>query len=370
MSNEPFAVLVVDDSAMMRSLVGKIVEADPESTLVGKAMNGRFALQKLETLKPEVIVLDLEMPEMNGIEFLQERRKRGIDIPVIVLSSIAEKGAKVTMEALALGASDFILKPSGSVSTDIHKVAEHLVELIHSLGAEFRRRAGSKPAPRPAAKKAPRTSPRPVAPPAPPAEGPSGVTAGPIEIVALGISTGGPNALRKVFALLPASLPCPIVVVQHMPPGFTTEFARSLDRVCPMGVHEAVDGEPLNAGNIYIAPGDHHITVSRAGGSGRAHINQDPPRNGHRPSADVLFASVAQHYGHRALGVIMTGMGKDGAVELGSIVRKGGLSLGQDEESSVVYGMPKVAFELGHVQKQIPLPAVADTIVELVTSHQ
>jgi two-component system chemotaxis response regulator CheB len=374
MSDAPVSVLVVDDSALMRNLVGKIIEADEGCELAGKAMNGRFALQKLDSLKPEVIVLDLEMPEMNGIEFLQERRKRGIDIPVIILSSIAERGAKVTMEALALGASDFILKPSGSVSTDIHKVAEHLVELVHSLGHEYRVRHPLDVAARNERTATPteRSSERPApsAPPAAPPTPPPGVTPGPIKLVAIGISTGGPNALRKVFALIPADLPCPIVVVQHMPPGFTSEFAKSLDRVCPMSVSEAADGDQLVAGHIYIAPGDHHVTVVRSGAFGRIHINQDPLRNGHRPSADVLFASVADHFRNEALGVIMTGMGKDGAKELGGIIRKGGLTIGQDAETSVVYGMPKVAYELGHVQRQVPLSAIADTITELVTSHQ
>jgi len=376
MNAEPYSVLVVDDSAMMRSLVGRIVESDPQTRLAGKAMNGRFALQKLDTLKPEVIILDLEMPEMNGIEFLHERRKRGIDIPVVVLSSLATKGAKVTMEALALGASDFVLKPSGSVSTDIHIVADQLLELVKSLGAEYRIRHGEPaaradtatttvPQARPAVRPAPR--PEPVVPPIiqrPPIE------PGPIDLVALGISTGGPNALRKVFALIPADLPAPIVVVQHMPAGFTTEFAKSLDRVCAMTVTEAQDGDRLEDGHAYIAPGDHHVTVTWSAGSGRLHINQDAPRNGHRPSADVLFASVAEHYGNRALGVIMTGMGKDGAAELGSILKKGGITVGQDAGSSVVYGMPKVAWEMGHVQYQASLPEMAEMITKLVSEHQ
>lgn len=372
MSRKPYGVLVVDDSAMMRSLVGRIIESDEETSLVGKAMNGKFALAKLDSLKPEVIVLDLEMPEMNGIEFLQERRKRGIDIPVIVLSSIATRGAKVTMDALSLGASDFILKPSGSVSPDVHLVADHLLELVKSLGAEYRIRHGE-PADRPvsgamtAESGAVPARREPVVPPV--VERPP-VDPGPIELVAIGISTGGPNALRKVFALMEGDLPCPIVVVQHMPAGFTTEFAKSLDRVCSLRVKEGEDGDKLEAGTVYIAPGDHHITVTRSGGVARLHTNRDPVRNGHRPSADVLFATVAEHYGHKAIGVIMTGMGKDGATELGSILKKGGITVGQDEGSSVVYGMPKVAYEMGHVQYQTPLSEMAETLMRLVREHQ
>ena len=375
MSTQPYSVLVVDDSAMMRSLVGRIVESDEQTTLAGKAMNGVFALHKIETLKPEVIVLDLEMPEMNGIEFLQERRKRGIDVPVIVLSSVATKGATITMEALSLGASDFILKPSGSVSTDIHTVADHLLELIKSLGAEYRIRHGE-PEPRPvdeARRPVPGAQARPAhrrEPVVPPVVERPPIEPGPIDLVAVGISTGGPNALRKVFALIESDLPCPIVVVQHMPPGFTTEFAKSLDRVCALTVTEAQDGDRLEAGHVYIAPGDHHITVTRSAGTGRIHVGQDKPRNGHRPSADVLFASVAEHYGKHALGVIMTGMGKDGATELGNILHKGGITIGQDEQSSVVYGMPKVAYEMGHVQYQTPLSEISETIVRLVREYQ
>ena len=175
---------------------------------------------------------------------------------------------------------------------------------------------------------------------------------------------------QEFFAFIPADLPAPIVVVQHMPAGFTTEFAKSLDRVCALTVTEAIDGEPLADGHVYIAPGDHHVTVTRSASGGRVRVGQGPPRNGHRPSADVLFASVAEQYGNRALGVIMTGMGKDGAAELGSILKKGGITVGQDAASSVVYGMPRVAYEMGHVQYQTPLPEMADTIARLVKENQ
>ena len=366
MNTDPYSVLIVDDSAMMRNLVGRIVESDERTTVAGKAMNGRFALRKIESLRPEVIVLDLEMPEMNGIEFLQERRTRRIDIPVIVLSSVATKGARITMEALSLGASDFILKPSGSVSTDIHAVADQLLDLIVALGAEYRGRASREHGPsHPPAGQA-------VAPaPAPPvrAKRPP-VDPGPIDLVAIGVSTGGPNALRKMLALVPGDLPCPIVVVQHMPAGFTTEFAASLDRVCRLTVREASDGDRMRAGFVYVAPGDHHLTVASSAKRGEIRVDREPPRNGHRPSADVLFASVAAEYGKRAMGVIMTGMGRDGAAELGSILRAGGITIGQDAATSVVYGMPRVAYELGHVERQVPLAQMAQTISRLVREHR
>ena len=389
MSSAPYAVLVVDDSALMRNLIGKIIDADPDTTVAGKAMNGRFALAKIESLRPEVIVLDLEMPEMNGIEFLTERKQRGIDIPVVVLSSIARRGAQVTMDALALGASDFILKPSGSVSTDIHTVADQLLALVKSLGAEYRRRHPEAVA-RPPAADRPRdaatarteaigtggvgagSSPgraREQTPDSPvPARRPP-ITPGPIELVAIGVSTGGPNALRKVFAQLPGDLGCAVVVVQHMPAGFTTEFARSLDRICPLAVVEAKNNDPIEPNRVLIAPGDHHIVV-RGGPRPHALLSSDPQRNGHRPSADVLFESVAAEYGNRALGVIMTGMGRDGAMELGSILQRGGLTIGQDEATSVVYGMPRVAHLLGNVELQVPLSEIADTITRLVQENR
>lgn len=366
MITDPYSVLVVDDSAMMRNLVGRIVESDDRLRLAGTAMNGRFALQKIPALDPDVIVLDLEMPEMNGIEFLQERRSRRIDIPVIVLSSVATKGARITMDALSLGASDFILKPSGSISTDIHVVADQLLELIASLGAEYRRRRDRVPctAEPPAGQRDTVVPGRPV-----PATRPA-VHPGPIDLIAIGVSTGGPNALRKMLALIPGDLPCPLVVVQHMPPGFTTEFAASLDRVCQLTVREANDGDRLTPGYVYVAPGDHHVTVAWSTHGGEVRLGREPPRNGHRPSADVLFSSVAGAYGKRAMGVIMTGMGRDGAKELGAILRAGGITVGQDERTSIVYGMPRVAYELGHVERQVPLSEMAQTITRLAREHR
>lgn len=377
MSENPIRALVVDDSALMRNLVSRILEEAPDITVAGTAMNGRFALQKIEKLKPDIVVLDIEMPEMNGIEFLEERRKRHIDVPVVVLSSVAQRGAKVTMDALSLGASDFIPKPSGSVSTDIHKVGDQLVELVRGYARKHRVRHGESAPPRPVApedlgpqpdqgtvtkideqRKAPT---KPLEPEAP---------AGEIQLIAIGISTGGPNALRKIFAQLDATLRVPMVVVQHMPAGFTREFANSLDRICPLSVKEAEEGDLLQPGRVLVAPGDHHLTVERRSLSGVAHVDQKDPRNGHRPSVDVLFSSVAEAYGNHALAVIMTGMGRDGAHELGTIRRRGGRTIGQDEGTSVVYGMPKVAYELGYVQHQLPLHEIATKIAEIVSEQK
>ncbi|MFP3959031.1 MAG: chemotaxis response regulator protein-glutamate methylesterase [Spirochaetaceae bacterium] len=368
--------LVVDDSALMRNLVGKMLNAAGDIEAVGTAMNGEFALQKIDRLRPDVVVLDIEMPVMNGIEFLRERRSRGIEVPVVVLSSVARKGAKVTMDALALGAADFVTKPSGSVSRDIVRVEAQVVELVRSYGRQYRSRHGLATVPRPSGSP-PTVEPhaRPpsterAAPPPPPPPEPKAPSLRPTpraeparaEVVAFGVSTGGPNALRKVFAELTADLPVPVLVVQHMPAGFTTEFARSLDRVCALEVKEAEDGDPVRRGRILIAPGNHHLSVRRSGSGVVARVSQDAPRNGHRPSADVLFESVDEVYGNHAVAVIMTGMGRDGSAGIGRIYESGGMTIGQDEASSVVYGMPRVAAELGYLRKQVPLFEIAGTI--------
>jgi two-component system chemotaxis response regulator CheB len=372
---DPISVLVVDDSALMRNLVSKIIEATPGLAVAEKAMNGIFALQKIPRCNPDVIVLDIEMPEMNGIEFLKERKRLGIETPVIILSSVAKKGAQVTMEALALGASDFITKPSGSTSSDIHTVAGDLAKLLLAYGSQYRRTKGRTPPhydfetperypeiEHPIGARAPD---RPRAEASKPLRSP-----GPIEIIAIGISTGGPNALRDVFARIDPALSQPILVVQHMPPGFTEEFAKSLDRICPLDVKEAADGDVVKPGRILIAPGDSHILIEKRPLGTVVRLSDAPTMNGHRPSADVLFESVAKAYGNRAMGVIMTGMGRDGARELGSIFREGGLTLGQDEPSCVVYGMPKVAFELGHVTEQVSLADMAATISKYARQYR
>ncbi|MDR2663188.1 MAG: chemotaxis-specific protein-glutamate methyltransferase CheB, partial [Treponema sp.] len=347
---DEISVLVVDDSALMRNLIGKMIESTPGLTVAEKAMNGNFALQKIPRVEPDVICLDLEMPEMNGIEFLKERKNRHIDIPVIILSSIAEKGAAITIEALSLGASDFIQKPSGSISEDIHTVADHLTSLLIAYGGRYRRSKGKKvlapeeyakkPSPEEPGKKPVISStfglfsgPAQKAPAKPPAQIRK---PGKTEVIAIGISTGGPDALRMVFADLDPDLKQPILVVQHMPAGFTLEFAKSLDRISPLKVKEGEEGDILTPGWAYIAPGNKHIEVERKGGSALLRLSDAPAVSGHRPSADVLFASVAMAYTNHVLGVIMTGMGRDGAQQLGTVYKEGGITLGQDEKTAVV----------------------------------
>jgi two-component system chemotaxis response regulator CheB len=372
---DEISVLVVDDSALMRNLISRMIEDTPGLVVAEKAMNGNFALQKIPRVEPDVICLDLEMPEMNGIEFLKERKNRGINIPVVILSSIAARGAVVTMEALSLGASDFIQKPSGSVSEDIHVVKDTLVSKLLGYGGAYRRSQGKKVlAPSEYQQKAPPSKNTDLAVHFKlVAETPSGPAQPPVrarypantEVIAIGISTGGPDALRVVFSNLDADLKQPIVVVQHMPPGFTNEFAKSLDRICPLDVKEAEDGDELISGRILIAQGNKHLEVEKKGSTAVARLSDDPLVSGHRPSADVLFASVAMAYTNHVLGVIMTGMGRDGAMHLGTIYKEGGMTLGQDEASAIVYGMPRVAYELGHVMEQVSLQNMARRICDV-----
>lgn len=390
--------MICDDSALMRNLIGRIIDETTGLSVCGKTENGKDLLEKLESTKPDVILLDIEMPVMNGVQFLEERKKRLINIPVIILSSVATEGAAVTMKCLELGASDFITKPGGaSVTLRIGDVTKDIIEYVASYGGAYANAHGKK-VPEPeffshqiklkeaerfiikkkgedVAKTASITKqdsvpqswfqskvkePIVITPERP---------GGKIEIIGIGISTGGPNALRDVFKAIDPNLKQPILVVQHMPAGFTAEFAQSLDSICPLEVSEAKDGEPVLGGHVYIAPGSYHMFVERKAIGNFIKLSQDNPRNGHRPSCDVLFESIAEIFQNRALGVIMTGMGRDGAAELAEMRKKGAWTLGQDKDSSIVYGMPKVAFELGGVERQVPLSKMADEISKLAREH-
>ena len=392
------SVMVCDDSALMRNLIGRIVDETEGMTVCGKAENGLDLIEKLKTSKPDVILLDIEMPKMTGLEFLKKRRELRLDVPVVILSSIATEGAAVTMQCLELGASDFITKPGGtSVTLKIGDVTKDIIEYVASYGGAYAMLHGKhvqdpeyfahqiklKEAARfvlqkkgeEAAKAATITKhdivpetwfkPKPKEPVVitPSREG------GKIEIIAIGIATGGPNALRDVFKAIDPRLKQPVLVVQHMPAGFTAEFANSLDHICPLDVTEAKDGEPIIGGHVYIAPGNYHMFVEHRALGNFIKLSQDDPRNGHRPSCDVLFESVAKIFQNRALGVIMTGMGRDGAAQITEMRKQGAWTLGQDQGTSIVYGMPKVAFELGGVQKQVPLLQMADEISKLAREH-
>ncbi len=354
--NGDIKVLIVDDSAFMRNTIGKIIEGSPGLSIAGKAMNGVFALKKIQSHSPDVIVLDLEMPEMNGIEFLKERKRRGIGIPVVILSSIAEKGARITMEALSLGASDFVQKPSGSTSVDLSSVAAQLVEMLRAYGGG---RGRKEVAPRPSVVKKTK-----------PIINERREITKKIDLVAIGISTGGPNALRLLFSQIRPDFPVPILVVQHMPAGFTLEFAASLARLCPLSVKEAEEGDVVKPGRVFIAPGGYHMTVAGRRLATTIKLSQSEAVNGHRPSVDVLFHSLGAVFGNRILAVIMTGMGRDGANGAAEIYNSGGITIAQDSESSVVYGMPKVAFENGVVDSVVSLENMAGTIQSLVMNRR
>ncbi len=392
-------VLVCDDSALMRNLISRIIDGTDGLKVAGTAMNGKFCLEKLEKINPDLILLDIEMPEMTGVQFLEERKKRGIDIPVVILSSIATEGAAVTMKCLELGASDFITKPSGSTSASIASVGSAIIERVASYGGKAARRKGKqiasaehymqqaklKEIEAAAVKegiiekpKATVSSSEPLFSPtlfstAKKDKKPEVITPlrdhGRIDVIAIGISTGGPNALRDVFAKLDPKLSKPILVVQHMPAGFTKEFAASLDKICPLNVKEAEDGDTIHPGQIYIAPGNFHIKVEKSTLCNVIRLSSEDQRNGHRPSADVLFESVAKIYQNKALGIIMTGMGRDGAAQLAEMRKQGAWTIGQDEESSVVYGMPRVGFEMGGVEKQVSLDRMAEEINSMVREH-
>lgn len=394
---DDISVLICDDSALMRNLISRIIDGTEGMRVAAKASNGQIALEKIEETNPDIIVLDIEMPVMNGIEFLRARKEKRLKVPVVVLSSVATRGAAVTMEALELGAADFITKPAGSVSADISEVADQLIDMLASYGSQYARRQGKIPyipeffqkqrkllkaesfvANKKADDNAPVQKPKLDAAQilsfnTVEKKEPVVVTpireSGNIEVIAIGISTGGPNALRDVFKMIDPRLKQPILVVQHMPKGFTKAFAESLDKICPLSVKEAEDGEKIVNSTVYIAPGDNHITVTETGGERFIKLTHDPQRNGHRPSADVMFESVAKVYKNHALGVIMTGMGRDGAAELAEMRKQGAWTLGQDEESSIVYGMPRVGWEMGGVQKQVSLMKMADEISALARDH-
>ena len=337
-------VLVVDDSALMRKLISQILARDESIEVVGTAMDGAFGLRKLEDLKPDVVTMDLDMPRMDGMAMLRQITRTS-RVPVIVVSALSVAGAHATFKALALGAFDFVTKPNGGPSADMEAIATELIAKV---------KAAAQAGKRDVLPVAVDTLPR-VQKPA------DRVRVRAARIIAVGISTGGPNALQGLLSQLPADFPHGIVIVQHMPEGFTELFARRLDECCAIEVKEAASGDLICAGRALIAPGNWHLKVRRMPLGDIALLSDDPRRNGHRPSADILFSSVAREYGADATGVIMTGMGEDGADGLGEIKAAGGLTIAQDESSCVVFGMPRAAIERGHAMQIKPLeflPAV------------
>jgi len=373
---EKIKVLVVDDSSIMRKLISKIVSDDPSLEVVDTAMDGLFALKKIRKHNPDVVLLDLEMPNMDGVTFLKMRKEFEISTPVIILSSIGKTHPEVIFKTLDMGAADFIVKPSGSISLDIQTLAEEIRSKIHyysrktALTDEQKRRIDDKES---AFSVSPALTTR-YFTSLPEKEKFSNKKSlaekidimSSVKLIAIGISTGGPNALRLILPKFDSIFPVPILIVQHMPPGFTREFARGLNEVCALKVSEAEDGEEIKSGRIYIAPGDKHIVLSSSSGIIRVLHDDSPPLNGHKPSAGMLFNSVNEHFPGSSICVIMTGMGKDGSKEINQASINNAICFAQDEESSVVFGMPKVAIEYGGIDEVISLDKISERIIELV----
>lgn len=339
-------VLVVDDAVVIRRAVSAELANDPAIEVVGAAANGRIALQMLPQVSPDLVILDIEMPELDGLATLREIRRLRPKLPVIMFSSLTERGAAATLDALALGASDYVTKPSnvGGLEGSLRVIREELVPEIKALcGA----RTGAEVA---------------AAPRRPFAAGP----VAPVDVVAIGTSTGGPNALAELFAGLPADLPVPLVIVQHMPPVFTRSLAERLSARFPIRAEEGRPGGLLRPGHAWIAPGDYHMIVTRSGARLTVDVQQEPPECSCRPAADVLFRSVARVFGPRALAVVMTGMGQDGLRGSEAIREAGGRVIVQDEASSVVWGMPGFVARAGLADEVLPLGELAGAIVRRV----
>lgn len=375
---EKIRIMLVDDSAVIRRLLTDVLTSDPQLEVVGSAQNGQIALEKLPVLNPDLIVLDVEMPVMDGLETLTEIRKRQPRLPVIMFSSITERGAVVTLEALARGANDYITKPAntGNMGKSLQRVRDELIPRIkafcqHLLSPPTPAFPASRPlAAKPPVSAKPAPAPLPVAPPvpigAPPLRRPAAGLRSRVDVVAIGVSTGGPNALATLLSRLPAQFPAPIVIVQHMPPIFTRLLAERLATQTALSVAEGAAGEILQPGQIRLAPGGSHMVLERQGNRVYVQLNQDEPENSCRPAVDVLFRSVAAVYRSNTLAVILTGMGNDGFKGCEAIRNAGGQILVQDEASSVVWGMPGFVAKAGLADGQIALPQLAGEILNRV----
>ncbi|MBO8143689.1 MAG: chemotaxis response regulator protein-glutamate methylesterase [Thermodesulfobacterium sp.] len=336
-------VLVVDDSPIMRKLIVDILKNDPEIEVVDTAKTGKEAIEKAKNLKPDVITLDIEMPEMDGITALRVLRKEVPQTKVIMFSSLTQEGAKATIECLTIGAYDFVPKPSSkSFSESIKKIEQDLIPKIKSIQPlkEF------KPIYRPTY-----ITPK--------------IKKGIYKVCGIGVSTGGPQTLLKIIPELPPTFPAPILIVQHMPPFFTAQLADRLNSLSRLIVKEAEEGEPVKNGVVYIAPGDYHMEVKRENALVRIKLHKGPPRNFCRPSVDELFESLAENYNGNTLALILTGMGSDGKEGAKKIKEKGGVVLAQDAESSIVFGMPRAVIEAGLADEVVNLSKIPERLKEL-----
>ncbi len=352
-AGERIRALVVDDSVIIRRLVTHALGEDPAVQVVGSAANGVIALKMIPLVNPDVVTLDIEMPEMDGLETLRQIRKLYPDLIVIMFSTLSERGAAITIEALSLGANDYVTKVANSGSLD-QSMARLRGELVPKFKQFFSLASDSaSAAPKP-----------PVA--APPRPVPFRATANrqskACEAVAIGVSTGGPTALAQLVPMLPADFRQPIFIVQHMPPIFTRLLAERLQSLTKLRVREAAAGMVVEGGNVYIAPGDYHMTVARKGTSYVIQLNQAEPENSCRPAVDVLFRSVADVYGGAAMGVILTGMGQDGLRGIERLRAEGSYIVAQDEASSVVWGMPGAVVNAGLADSVVDLRCVVPEI--------
>jgi len=343
-------VLIVDDSAVIRSIIRSALATDPQIEVVGMAADGAEALTKIAQLRPDVVTLDVEMPRMNGLAVL-DRAAGKVPVSFLMVSTLTQAGAQITFDALRKGAVDYITKPQSAAKAALPDFRDELLVKVRAAArckGRVRRllqEAGGSTAP---------TLP------------PNKVRGW---VVAIGISCGGPQTLYEMLPAFPSDF-VPILITQHMPAAFTGTFARHLDQRCAMRVKEAEHNEPLADGTIYIAPGSHHLRLVRRGVQLLTALDEGPPVSGHRPSVDVMLESVARVCGARAVGVIMTGMGRDGATGLGLVRDAGGVTIAQDETTSFVYGMPKAAAQTGKVQQIVPLPRIPQAIAEALQGRR
>jgi two-component system chemotaxis response regulator CheB len=359
------SVLVVDDSVVVRRLLVGALAEDPGVEVVGVAANGQIAVGKVAQLKPDLITMDVEMPVMDGIETVRALRAAGHRMPIIMFSTLTDRGASATLDALSAGATDYVTKPSGagSIAEALARVAKELLPRIHALvprpsgGTVSADRSQGRPAAQPVAPRAPNIRLLPAPDPRP------------VRAVVVGSSTGGPEALSHFFRGLTTPLPVPMVVVQHMPPVFTRQLAARLDRLGPSSVIEVAGGEELAPGVVYIAPGDFHLELTRSGTSVRTRLSQSPPVNYCRPAVDVMVRSAVTAFGGDLLAVVLTGMGSDGRGGCEQVLAAGGRVIVQDEATSVVWGMPGAVATGPGAHAVLPLDDVADAVRRVVAGQ-
>jgi two-component system chemotaxis response regulator CheB len=356
---EKIKVVVVDDSALVRSLLTEIINKQPDMQCIGAANDPLAAREIIRELNPDVITLDVEMPKMDGLEFLS-RLMRLRPMPVVMVSTLTEQGADITLRALEMGAVDFVAKPRIGVSSGLRELGDEIVEKIRVASKARVSRHVSTP-PTPPVNNAP------VGADSPPPQRIMNRLASTEKVICIGASTGGTEAIKEILVNLPSDSPA-IVITQHMPAGFTTSFAARLDSLCKIRVSEARDGERILPGHAYIAPGGRQFHIERSGANYLAVVDDSPPVNRHKPSVEVLFKSCARVLGPNAIGVMLTGMGADGATAMREMRDAGSYNFAQDEASCIVFGMPKMAIQAGAAHEVLPLTRIAGAIMEKVNS--